>query len=51
MSQKGPSKHNQKSAEIAKKNKQFEAELAEDVQIGNAKHQSQKKSGRQANKK
>ncbi|GGD25378.1 MULTISPECIES: hypothetical protein [Pontibacillus] len=51
MSQKGPSKHNQKTAEIAKKNKKYEAELAEDMQKGNSKHQSQKKSGRQANKK
>ncbi|QHE53483.1 hypothetical protein [Pontibacillus sp. HMF3514] len=51
MSQKGPVKRNQTSEEISRKNKKYEAELADDMQVGNSEHQSQKKSGNQANKK
>lgn len=51
MTQKGPKRRDQNAQEIAKHDLKNDIELGSEFQIGNSKNQSQKKSGRQANKK
>lgn len=51
MSKQGKQNSNQTRAQIEKQDNRNDVELGTDFQIGNSKSQSQKKSGRQANKK
>ncbi len=51
MSKQGKQNSNQTRAQIEKQDNRNDVELGNDFQIGNSKSQSQKKSGRQANKK
>ena len=51
MSKQGRMNNNQNNQQIAKQAGDFDAELATDFVEGNTKSQSQKKSGRQMNKK
>lgn len=51
MSKQGKQNSNQTRAQIEKQDHRNDVELGNDFQIGNSKSQSQKKSGRQANKK
>ncbi|MDN3016786.1 hypothetical protein PH210_11325 [Paenibacillus sp. BSR1-1] len=51
MSKQGRQNPNQTRAQIEKQDNRNDIELGSDFQIGNTSSQSQKKSGRQANKK
>ncbi|MGG1674718.1 hypothetical protein ACIFOT_03095 [Neobacillus sp. NRS-1170] len=51
MSKQGRQNANQTRAQIEKQDNRNDIELGSDFQIGNTSSQSQKKSGRQANKK
>ncbi|MCQ6275240.1 hypothetical protein JMM81_09720 [Bacillus sp. V3B] len=51
MSNQGIQNKNQTRAQIEKQDKRNDVELGNEFQIGNSSSQSQKKSGRQANKK
>jgi hypothetical protein len=51
MSKQGRQNANQTREQIEKQDKRNDIELGSEFQIGNSKSQSQKKSGRQANKK
>jgi hypothetical protein len=51
MSKQGKKDRDQTSKQLAKQKGKNDVEFSEDVQIGNAKSQSQKKSGKQVNKK
>ncbi|MBM7604985.1 hypothetical protein JOC75_002989 [Metabacillus crassostreae] len=51
MSKQGMQNKEQTAKQIAKQQGENEVELGSDFQIGNSQHQSQKKSGKQANKK
>lgn len=51
MSPQGMQNKDQTREQIEKQDKRNDVELGDDFQIGNSKSQSQKKSGRQANRK
>lgn len=51
MSNQGNQNKDQTREQIEKQDKHNDVELGDDFQIGNSKSQSQKKSGRQANRK
>jgi hypothetical protein len=51
MSHQGMQNKDQTREQIEKQDKRNDVELGDDFQIGNSKSQSQKKSGRQANRK
>lgn len=51
MSKPGTQNKNQNGQQIAMQKGRNDVELGSDVQVGNSQHQSQKKSGRQVNKK
>jgi len=51
MSKQGMQKKDQTREQIEKQDKRNDVELGKEFQIGNTSSQSQKKSGRQANKK
>ncbi|MFV2047823.1 hypothetical protein ACEWK1_10660 [Metabacillus sp. YM-086] len=51
MSKEGRQNSEQSSKQIAKQQGKNDIEFGTDVQIGDSQHQSQKKSGRQVNKK
>ncbi|MGM7724049.1 hypothetical protein [uncultured Metabacillus sp.] len=51
MSKQGKQNENQTSQQLAKQSGRNDIELGSDMQIGNSSHQSQKKSGKQVNKK
>lgn len=51
LSKQGMQNKEQTAKQIAKQQGENEVELGSDFQIGNSQHQSQKKSGKQANKK
>jgi hypothetical protein len=51
ISKQGRQNSNQTREQIEKQDKRNDIELGSEFQIGNSKSQSQKKSGRQANKK
>ncbi|MBM7587797.1 hypothetical protein JOC86_004371 [Bacillus pakistanensis] len=50
-SNQGTDRHNQTTQELVKQQGKNDVEFSKDVQVGNSKHQSQKKSGKQVNKK
>jgi hypothetical protein len=50
-SNQGTDRHNQTTQELAKQQGKNDVEFGKDVQVGNSKNQSQKKSGKQVNKK
>ncbi|WP_197089684.1 hypothetical protein [Bacillus sp. SA1-12] len=51
MSKQGKQNTDQTSKQLAKQSARNDIELGNDMQIGNSNHQSQKKSGKQVNKK
>jgi hypothetical protein len=51
MSKQGKQNKQQSGQQIAKQQGENDIEFGSEFQIGNSKHQSQKKSGKQANKK
>lgn len=51
MAKQGMEKNNQMSSQIEKQDNLMDVEFGEEFQIGNTETQSQKKSGRQINKK
>jgi hypothetical protein len=51
MTKQGVQNSNQNGQQIAAQKGRNDVELGTDVQVGNSKHQSQKKSGKQVNKK
>lgn len=51
MTKQGQQNRDENAAQIKKRESQVDVELGSEFQVGNNEHQSQKKSGRQINKK